>query len=89
MEFKALLITFKYYLNKYHNHFILKDKVYQYIFFHKKINILLSVQDKMFFILVYLKINSFQRFSISSVLKRFHIRLINGLTFFLRFCDVY
>lgn len=55
-EFDALLITFKYHWDEYYSHFTLEGKVRQRISY----NSVVSDQDKMFFILVYLKINPLQ-----------------------------
>ena len=51
-EFDALLITFKYHWDDYYSHFTLEGKVRQ--------RILPLIQDKLFFILVYLKTNPLQ-----------------------------
>ena len=51
VEFEALLITFK---------FTLEGKVRQRISYNRKTSVLSLIQDKMFFILVYLKTNPLQ-----------------------------
>ena len=59
-EFDALLITFKYHWDEYYSHFTLEGKVRQRISYNRKTSVLPLIQDKMFFILVYLKTNPLQ-----------------------------
>ena len=61
VEFDALLITFKYHLDEYYSHFTLEGKVRQRISYNRKTSELPLIQDKMFFILVYLKANPPQK----------------------------
>lgn len=56
VEFDALLITFKYHWDEYYSH----CKVRQRISYNRKTSVLPLIQDKMFFILVYLKTNPLQ-----------------------------
>ena len=60
VEFDALLITFKYHWDEYYSHFTLEGKVRQRISYNRKTSVLPLIQDKMFFILVYLKANPLQ-----------------------------
>ena len=60
VEFDALLITFKYHWDEYYSHFTLEGKVRQRISYNRKTSVLPLIQDKMFFILVYLKTNPLQ-----------------------------
>lgn len=59
-EFEALLIPFKYHWDEYYSHFTLEGKVRQRISYNRKTSVLPLIQDKMFFILVYLKTNPLQ-----------------------------
>ena len=61
VEFDALLITFKYHWDEYYNHFTLEGKVRQRISYNRKTSVLPLIQDKMFFILVYLKTHPLQK----------------------------
>ena len=60
VEFDALLITFKYHWDEYYSHFTLEGKVRQRISYNRKTSVLPLIQDKLFFILVYLKANPLQ-----------------------------
>ena len=60
VEFDALLVTFKYHWDEYYSHFTLEGKVRQRISYNRKTSVLPLLQDKMFFILVYLKTNPLQ-----------------------------
>ena len=60
VEFDALLVTFKYHWDEYYSHFTLEGKVRQRISYNRKTSVLPLIQDKMFFILVYLKTNPLQ-----------------------------
>ncbi len=60
VEFDALLVTFKYHWDDYYSHFTLEGKVRQRISYNRKTSVLPLIQDKMFFILVYLKTNPLQ-----------------------------
>ena len=60
VEFEALLITFKHHWDEYYSHFTLEGKVRQRISYNRKTSVLPLIQDKMFFILVYLKTNPLQ-----------------------------
>ncbi|WP_221659207.1 transposase family protein [Bacteroides salyersiae] len=62
VEFDSLLITFKHHWDEYYSHFTLDGKVRQRISYNRKTSVLSLIQDKMFFILVYLKTNPFQEF---------------------------
>lgn len=55
-EFDALLITFKYHWDEYYSHFTLEGKCANVYL----TTVLSLIQDKMFFILVYLKTNPLQ-----------------------------
>ena len=55
VEFDALLITFKHHWDEYYSHFTLEGKVRRRISYNRKTSVLPLIQDKMFFILVYLK----------------------------------
>ena len=61
VEFDALLIIFNYHWDEYYSHFTLESKVHQCISYNKKTNVLPLIQDKKFFILVYLKTNPLQK----------------------------
>lgn len=60
IEFEALLITFKYHWEEYYSHFTLEGKVRQRISYNRKTSVIPLIQDKLFFILVYLKTNPLQ-----------------------------
>lgn len=60
IEFEALLITFKYHWEEYYRHFTLEVKVSQRISYNRKTSVMPLIQDKLFFILVYLKNNHIQ-----------------------------
>ena len=60
VEFDALLTTFKYHWDEYYSHFTLEGKVRQRISYNRKTSVLPLIQDKLFFILVYLKTNPLQ-----------------------------
>lgn len=60
VEFDALLVAFKYHWDEYYSHFTLEGKVRQRISYNRKTSVLPLIQDKMFFILVYLKTNPLQ-----------------------------
>ena len=60
VELDALLVTFKYHWDEYYSHFTLEGKVRQRISYNRKTSVLPLIQDKMFFILVYLKTNPLQ-----------------------------
>ena len=60
VEFEALLITFKHHWDEYYSHFTLEGEVRQRISYNRKTSVLPLIQDKMFFILVYLKTNPLQ-----------------------------
>lgn len=61
VELEALLITFQYPWDEYYTHFTLKGKVRERISYNRKTNVLPLIQDKMFFILVYLKTHPLQK----------------------------
>ena len=60
VEFEALLITFEYHWEEYYSHFTLEGKVRQRISYNRKTSVIPLIQDKLFFILVYLKTNPLQ-----------------------------
>ena len=60
IEFEALLITFKYHWEEYYSHFTLEGKIRQRISYNRKTSVIPLIQDKLFFILVYLKTNPLQ-----------------------------
>ena len=89
VEFDALLVTFKYHWDEYYSHFTLEGKVRQRISYNRKTSVLPLIQDKMFFILVYLKTTPPFRNSMPFSLRCPSPRPTGGFTFFLRFSVVH
>lgn len=59
-QFEALLICFKYHWEEYYSHYTLEGKPRERISYNRKTSQLPLIQDKLLFILVYLKTNPLQ-----------------------------
>ena len=59
-QFEALLISFKYHWEEYYSQYTLEGKPRQRISYNRKTSQLPLIQDKLLFILVYLKTNPLQ-----------------------------
>lgn len=60
VKFDSLLILFRHHWDEYYSHYTLEGKIRQRISDNRKTSVLPLIQDKLFFILVYLKTNPLQ-----------------------------
>ncbi|OAV73113.1 hypothetical protein Barb6_00532 [Bacteroidales bacterium Barb6] len=61
-EFEAFLPTFKYHWEEYHSHFTLADKIRERITYNRKTSKIPLIEDKLLFVLSYLKNNPLQEY---------------------------